>query len=63
MLGVMNDPAASEDRRDRMAVTAARYCHVKAGRKGKKDERAEAARDAAANAWDGDLAVDGHRQQ
>lgn len=46
MLKVMNDPAAPCDRRDKMAVAAAPYVHVKGEEPGKKktaEERAKAA--------------------
>ena len=44
MLRVMNDPTADKERRDRMAVAAAPYCHDRKGEGGKKDERAERAK-------------------
>lgn len=51
MLKVMNDPAADDGRRDRMAVAAAPYVHGKmadaAG--GKKEQRQKAAEDVAAH--------------
>jgi hypothetical protein len=49
MLSVMNDPAADDGRRDRMAQAAAPYVHAKPGDapKGKKEERQEAADKAA----------------
>ena len=47
MLRVMNDPTADKERRDRMAVAAAPYCHDRKGEGGKKDERAERAARAA----------------
>ncbi len=46
MLKVMNDPMADESRRDKMAVAAAPYMHVKKGEGGKKDERQDAAKKA-----------------
>lgn len=46
MLAVMNDPAQSDSRRDRMAIAAAPFVHQKAGEQGKKEERAEAAKKA-----------------
>jgi hypothetical protein len=55
MVSVMNDETASKERRDRMAVTAARYLHERPAGTGKKGATAEAAREAA-NGWDGDLA-------
>jgi hypothetical protein len=49
MLGVVNDESADEARRDRMAQAAAPYVHAKPGDqpKGKKEERQEAAEQAA----------------
>ena len=53
MLKVMNNPEASIDRRDRMAIAAAPYQHGKADSAkavpplGKKQERADKAKDAA----------------
>lgn len=45
MLAVMNDTTADAGRRDRMAVAAAPFVHPRAGeaKKGKKEQRAEAA--------------------
>jgi hypothetical protein len=45
MLAVMNDPYADRNRRDRMAMAAAPYCHPKMAdqRLGKKDQETEAA--------------------
>jgi phage terminase small subunit len=37
MLRVINDPTIDAGRRDRMAVAAAPYVHVKKGEGGKKD--------------------------
>lgn len=48
MLEVMNDPTADEARRDKMAVAAAPYMHIKKGESGKKDERQDAAKRAVA---------------
>jgi hypothetical protein len=62
MLLVMNDPAADEVRRDRMAMAAAPYCHPRVADKsyGKKDAQAEAAATAgAATEWASDLEFDG----
>ena len=62
MLTVMNDPAADEVRRDRMAMAAAPYCHPRVADKswGKKDQQAEAAATAgAATEWASDLEFDG----
>jgi|SRR5215218_1230364 len=49
MLRVMNDPTAQPERRDRLAIAAAPFCHPRAneGKKGKKEEQADAARAAA----------------
>jgi hypothetical protein len=59
MLEVMRDPSASKSRRDRMAVTAARYLHPRPGDKGKKNREADAARKAGAETeWGSDLASD-----
>jgi len=44
MLGVMNNPKAEPDRRDRMAIAAAPFVHGKVGEAGKKQARADAAR-------------------
>ncbi len=45
MLKVMNDDGAEKDRRDRMAIAAAPFCHARKGEgKGKKDERDDRAR-------------------
>lgn len=43
MLKVMNDPNEDKDRRDRMAIAAAPYCHARGGEKGKKDEQKDRA--------------------
>ena len=58
MLTVINDPAASVTRRDRMAIAAAPYVHPRAGdfKRGKKVRQAEAARQAGASSeWADDL--------
>lgn len=47
MLAVMNDVTAEPARRDRMAIAAAPFIHAKPGEAGKKEGRAEAAREAA----------------
>jgi len=39
MLKVMNNPRATPERRDRMAVAAAPFVHGKVAEKGKKDQR------------------------
>lgn len=48
MLGVLNDPEAAPERRDRMAQAAAPYVHAKAGETamGKKEQREVQARTA-----------------
>ena len=63
MLAIVNDPDAAPARRDRMAVVAARYCHARPDRKGKKGVEAEAAEQAGAG-WAGDLEyLDGRLRQ
>jgi hypothetical protein len=48
MLKVMNDPNAPADRRDRMAIAAAKFVHRRAsGNSGKKDGQKAAAKKAA----------------
>jgi hypothetical protein len=49
MLKVMNDPSVDSVRRDRMAVSAAPFCHPRKGEAGtgKKDEQSERAASAA----------------
>jgi len=47
MLNVMNDPTASRSRRDRMAISAAKYIHP-LGDRNKKLDRAERAKKAGA---------------
>ena len=59
MLAVMNDAAADDARRDRMAIAAAPYAHPRADAKapGKKDQATEAARTAGdGTEWGDDLA-------
>ena len=47
MIGVMNDPQADKDRRDRMAIAAAPFVHArKSDGVGKKDEKADRAKKA-----------------
>ena len=58
MLTVMNDPAADQTRRDRMAIAAAPYCHPRMSDmvKGKKTQETEAAEMAGVGtAWADDL--------
>lgn len=43
LLGVMNDPTAAPERRDRAAIAAAPYVHGKVEATGKKQARQEAA--------------------
>jgi len=45
MLSVIRDPTARQDRRDRMAIAAAPYCHPRMAdtTKGKKDQQTDAA--------------------
>ena len=45
MLKVMNDPQADKDRRDRMAIASAPFCHPRKGEgMGKKDEKTDRAK-------------------
>lgn len=47
MLAVMNDPKADKDRRDRMAIAAAPFCHARAAEgKSKKQEQEKRAKTA-----------------
>jgi phage terminase small subunit len=55
MLAVMRNPKTSQRRRDRMAVTAARYLHPRPADVGKKELRDEAARLAGGGEWFEDL--------
>ena len=56
MLGVMRNPKTSQRRRDRMAVTAARYLHSRPADVSKKDLLTEAARRAGIDSdWGVDL--------
>lgn len=60
MLKVMNDSGASDERRDRMAVSAAPYCHERAAdrKPGKKQEAENAATTAGEGTeWGDDLNV------
>jgi len=57
MLSVINDPAAASYRRDKMAIAAAPFVHVRVAAKGKKAAAAEAAK-AAKNAGGGDWGDD-----
>src|SRR6478735_8938332 len=63
MLAVMRNPKTSQRRRDRMAVTAARYLHPRPGDVGKKQLADEAA-GRACGEWFEDLEYsDGPRRQ
>jgi len=63
MLNVVNDSTASARRRDRMAVTAARYMHPRPSPVGKKRQQAaEAKRAAGDHEWGDDLAWTDRRQ-
>ena len=56
LLQVLNDPAASQQRRDRAARTAAPYCHARADSVPKKARQAKAAKEAGnGTSWAGDL--------
>lgn len=58
MIAVMNDATVDANRRDRMAVAAAPYCHPKVSEQkiGKKDIAAENAVTAGVGtSWSGDL--------
>jgi hypothetical protein len=62
LLEVLNNPAASPERRDRAAICAAQYVHPKVEPARKKDREAAAAK-AAATGWGGDLDADGRSRQ
>jgi hypothetical protein len=60
MISVIRDPTATQERRDRMAIAAAPYCHPRLTYeqpiKGKKDQQTEAAWKAGmGTAWMKDL--------
>jgi hypothetical protein len=62
MLAVIRDSTARTDRRDKMAIAAAPYCHprVADARKGKKDRQVAAAVTAGkGTAWASDLEFEG----
>lgn len=63
MLKVMRDPSVDVERRDRMAVVAAPYCHAKLSERkmvGQKERQAESARQAGVGTpWAADLEFDG----
>ena len=57
MISVIRDPNATQERRDRMAIAAAPYCHPRLSepvRVGKKEVQEDQAK-AAALGWMGDL--------
>jgi len=62
---VLNDPTASKSRRDRMAVTLARYLYRRpSDYRPKKDRQAEAAKKAGVGSeWDTDLEFSGGRSR
>lgn len=67
MLAVIRDPNATQLRRDKMAIAAARYCHARlmpdAPMKGKKDQREEAAMTAGVGtSWTTDLEFEDRAQ-
>jgi hypothetical protein len=58
MLKVMRNPEADQERRDRMAIAAAPFCHARAadGRQGKKEAEEKAAQTAGKGTeWGNDL--------
>jgi hypothetical protein len=66
MLRIINDPDADWSRKDKLAVSAAPYCHprVADARFGKKDQRAEAADTAGLDTpWEDDLEFGGRTRQ
>jgi hypothetical protein len=65
LLQVLNDPAASQQRRDRAARTAAPYVHRRADSVPKRARQAADAKKAGGKGtgWDGDLDLDGHSRQ
>src|SRR5262245_45145770 len=65
LLRAVNDPTASEARRDRAAIAAAPYVHPRPLAEGKKQRQARAAKAAGGGtAWGSDLdaIADGRRQ-
>lgn len=63
MLSVIRDETATAERRDRMAIAAAPYCHPKIAdiTKGKKDQQAETAEMAGIGTpWAADVGFDIH---
>jgi phage terminase small subunit len=56
MLRIVNDPSATDARRDRLAIAASPYCHGRIAEVGKKQKQAEAAKTAGQdNGWADDL--------
>ena len=67
LLMVINDPNADSDRKDRLAIAAAPYCHPRLTEApkavGKKDQRAEDAETAGVGtAWSSDLEFENRAQ-
>ena len=66
LLTIINDPNADSDRKDRLAIAAAPYCHprlVERERIGKKDMQEKAAENAGAGTgWSSDLEFDSRAQ-
>ena len=62
MLKVMRNPEADQQRRDRMAVSAAPFCHARVAdvKGGKKEAAAEAAK-TAGEGWEDDLEFESGR--
>ncbi len=66
LLMVINDPNADSDRKDRLAIAAAPYCHprltepVKIGKKDRQDEAAESA--GMGTPWAADLEFENRAQ-
>jgi hypothetical protein len=56
LLQVVNDPSASDARRDKCAIAAAPYVHPRPLAEGKKQRQVKAAEEAGAGTeWEGDL--------
>ena len=66
LLMIINDPNADSDRKDRLAIAAAPYCHprlIERERIGKKEQQAEAAATAGKGTpWGADLEFEGRAQ-
>jgi hypothetical protein len=61
MLSVIRDPTATQERRDRLAIAAAPYCHPKIAdyQRGKKDQQTEAAETAGIGTpWAADIEME-----